>query len=128
MSYTLPLYFYQQFKEFPGSEYVGDRLWFMALEPLKASRLGSGYKGLSVMWYVGKRKPDKAKHASIHSAHASFWPWNEISAADVPPKVVERFRERYPEAPRGATQPMGGKRRHGSVDDIAAQVNHLLKK
>ena len=113
-------YFYMEHKS-TTLGLTDEKGWFLALAPTTASRLGPGYKGLRVVWYEGKRKPDKAKHDSIHSSHMSFFPWHEVKPFEVPAEVVARFRERYPNAPSGTAQPRGfegweSPKQHISVD------------
>ena len=65
------------------------RLWFKAIEETKKP----GYKGLKVEWYLGDRKPTKAKQSSIHSIDIRDGYYKRIDPSELPPEVFVRFED-----------------------------------
>jgi len=63
--------------------------YFVAIELMK----NGSYKGLSVVQWQDKRKPEKAKQMFVPASHVSESGWRQISASDIPPKVQARFAE-----------------------------------
>lgn len=65
-------------------------IWFKATEELKKP----GYKGIKVEWYLGDRKPKKAKASTIHGLDISQGYYKQVAEQELPPEVAERFFER----------------------------------
>lgn len=65
-------------------------IWFKATEELKKP----GYKGFVVEWYLGDRKPKKAKASTIQKLDVSQGYYKQIAERDLPPEVQERLFER----------------------------------
>lgn len=63
--------------------------YFLALELMK----NGSWKGLSVVHWSDKRKPNKAKQMFVPDSHISSNGWKEISAAELPANVQARFAE-----------------------------------
>jgi len=81
--YALPA-FYELVKHASDQQ-----IWFKATEPMKKP----GYKGLVVVWWSGKRKPDKAKQSTIQQIEISQGAYKQISKDALPPEVRARFEE-----------------------------------
>jgi hypothetical protein len=65
-------------------------LWFKATEEMKKP----GYKGLLVVWYVGDRKPKKAKQGALQRLDIDQGYYKRIRETDLPVEVRQRFDER----------------------------------
>jgi len=63
--------------------------YFLALELMK----NGSWKGLSVVQWLDKRKPTKAKQIFVRASEIYEGGWKEISASDLPEKIQKRFAE-----------------------------------
>ena len=63
--------------------------YFLALELMK----NGSWKGLSVVHWQDKRKPEKAKQIFVRSSDVNEYGWKEISASNLPENIQKRFAE-----------------------------------
>ena len=75
-----------------GASFGGGQQYFMATE---ANKNGKTWKGVFVETRPGLRRPGKAKHGNMRPPRlgepAGYKP---IFPQDIPPEVIERFREK----------------------------------